>query len=101
MLVTKNSSKHNNPKYKNPPHKDQGRHITVNQVDGYSEPSQESSVSQDDPAEETGPQPSVIHDAVFPQDPVLRIENFSLWYGDNQALFDINMPVAKKDKSRN
>jgi phosphate transport system ATP-binding protein len=36
---------------------------------------------------------SVIHDAVFQGSPVLEIENFNLWYGKKQALFDINMPV--------
>jgi phosphate transport system ATP-binding protein len=36
---------------------------------------------------------SVVHDAVFHESPVLEIENFNLWYGKKQALFDINMLV--------
>jgi len=38
---------------------------------------------------------SDIHDAVNQQDIVLNIENFELWYGQKQALFDINMNVPK------
>lgn len=37
----------------------------------------------------------VIHDAVLREERVLEIKNFNLWYGDKQALFDINMPIPK------
>ena len=36
---------------------------------------------------------SVIHDAVFDEEEILNIENFNLWYGEKQALYDISMPV--------
>ena len=39
------------------------------------------------------PEAALIHSAVFEQRPVLEIEQFSLWYGPVQALFDITMPV--------
>jgi len=39
--------------------------------------------------------PADIHDAVKNQEPVVEIQNFSLWYGSKQALFDVNMNVPK------
>jgi phosphate transport system ATP-binding protein len=38
--------------------------------------------------------PAVIHRNVRGEEPVLEIQNFSLWYGDKQALHQIEMPVA-------
>jgi phosphate transport system ATP-binding protein len=38
---------------------------------------------------------AVIHKAVYDESPMLEIENFSLWYGHKQALFDVTMPVPK------
>lgn len=40
---------------------------------------------------------SVIHKAVLADPAVVEIENFRLWYGQKQALFDVNMriPVGK------
>lgn len=38
---------------------------------------------------------SVVHKEVLEQDPVLRIENFNLFYGRKQALHGITMPIAK------
>src|SRR5205807_8879572 len=38
---------------------------------------------------------AVVHKQVFDEEPVLEIENFSLWYGQKQALFDIRMPIPK------
>ena len=38
---------------------------------------------------------AVVHKQVYEEQPVLEIENFSLWYGQKQALFDITMPVPK------
>lgn len=37
---------------------------------------------------------SVIHETVHHEPCVLDIRDFDLWYGDKQALFDINMPVS-------
>ena len=34
-----------------------------------------------------------IHESVFSAKPVLEVEEFCLWYGEKQALFNINMPV--------
>ncbi len=36
-----------------------------------------------------------IHKEVRAADPVLRIENFSLWYGASQALHEITMPIPR------
>jgi phosphate transport system ATP-binding protein len=41
------------------------------------------------------PVEAVIHDAVLNEAPVLEINNFNLWYGDKQALYDISMTVPK------
>jgi phosphate transport system ATP-binding protein len=38
---------------------------------------------------------SIVHEKVFQEQPVLEIEDFDLWYADKQALFDINMTIAK------
>ncbi|MEX1040512.1 MAG: phosphate ABC transporter ATP-binding protein PstB [Pirellulaceae bacterium] len=37
----------------------------------------------------------VIHDSVLREERVLEIKDFNLWYGEKQALFDINMPIPK------
>lgn len=36
-----------------------------------------------------------IHPEVFEEERVLEVDGFSFWYGDKQALFDINMPIPK------
>jgi phosphate transport system ATP-binding protein len=36
---------------------------------------------------------AVIHDAVASEEQILEIENFDLWYGAKQALFDITMDI--------
>jgi phosphate transport system ATP-binding protein len=38
---------------------------------------------------------AVVHKAVLAEEPVLTIENFSLWYGQKQALFNVSMAVPK------
>jgi phosphate transport system ATP-binding protein len=38
---------------------------------------------------------SVIQDEVLARDPILQIQNFSLFYGRKQALYNISMPIAK------
>src|SRR4029079_7241978 len=38
---------------------------------------------------------AVVHKRVYDEKPVLEIENFSLWYGHKQALFDVTMPIPK------
>src|SRR5437868_7989435 len=38
---------------------------------------------------------AVIHKPVYDEPPVLQIENFSLWYGHKQALFDVTLPIPK------
>jgi phosphate transport system ATP-binding protein len=38
---------------------------------------------------------AVVHQEVLGLESVLRIERFSLWYGRKQALFEIDMPIAK------
>ena len=38
---------------------------------------------------------AVVHQEVLGLESVLRIELFSLWYGRKQALFEIDMPIAK------
>ena len=38
---------------------------------------------------------SVVHDEVMNCESVLSIRNFSLYYGRKQALYNINMPIAK------
>ncbi|MEE9394079.1 MAG: phosphate ABC transporter ATP-binding protein PstB [Planctomycetota bacterium] len=39
--------------------------------------------------------PTVVHPALSGLESTLAVENFQLWYGDKQALFDINMKVPK------
>ena len=34
---------------------------------------------------------SVIHKAVLAEDPIVEVQDFNLWYGAKQALFNINM----------
>src|SRR5688500_18847420 len=38
---------------------------------------------------------AVVHKALAAEEPVLSIENFSLWYGSKQALFNVSMNVPK------
>lgn len=38
---------------------------------------------------------AVVHKQVYDEPPVLEIENFSLWYGTKQALFDISLQIPK------
>jgi phosphate transport system ATP-binding protein len=38
---------------------------------------------------------AVIHPAVRAEDPVLKVQRFNLWYGQKQALFDVDMPVPR------
>ncbi len=38
---------------------------------------------------------SVIHRAVLAEDSVLKVQDFCLWYGQKQALFNVNMPVPR------
>ena len=54
--------------------------------------------SPDDPFEaiargETAP--SRVHDSVREEEAVLDIEDFNLWYGDAQALYDVAMGIPK------
>lgn len=39
--------------------------------------------------------PTETHSSVYEEAAVLDVQNFNLWYGSKQALFDINMPVAR------
>ena len=38
---------------------------------------------------------SVIHRAVLAEDHVLQIQDFCLWYGQKQALHNVNMPIPR------
>ncbi len=38
---------------------------------------------------------SEVHESVLQEEAVLDVENFNLWYGATQALFNINMPVPR------
>ncbi len=38
---------------------------------------------------------AVVHKALLAEEPVLSIENFSLWYGTKQALYNVSMAVPK------
>lgn len=38
---------------------------------------------------------TVVHDEVYEGNTVLEVEDFNLWYGPKQALFDINMVVPE------
>lgn len=48
-----------------------------------------------DLAKSNEPRKAVIHEALFDDEHVLEIEDFNLWYGAAQALYDITMPVAR------
>ncbi len=39
--------------------------------------------------------PTVIHPELQDEDFILEVKNFNLWYGRKQALFDINIPLAR------
>lgn len=39
--------------------------------------------------------PAEIHAALDQETPILEVENFCLWYGAAQALFDISMPISR------
>ena len=39
--------------------------------------------------------PSLVHDSLAGEEPVLEIDNFNLWYGEAQALHDITMAVPR------
>lgn len=39
--------------------------------------------------------PTETHKQVAHEDPVLQIEQFSLWYGAKQALYDISLPIPR------
>ncbi len=41
------------------------------------------------------PVQAVMHDELLAEDAVLRIQHFSLWYGESQALHSITLPVAR------
>jgi phosphate transport system ATP-binding protein len=38
---------------------------------------------------------AVIHKSLRAEEPILEIDDFSLWYGAKQALFNVSMPVPK------
>lgn len=38
--------------------------------------------------------PAVVHESVWDEEPVLQIEDFSLWYGEKKALYEITLPVS-------
>ncbi|HPF36347.1 MAG TPA: phosphate ABC transporter ATP-binding protein PstB [Candidatus Krumholzibacteria bacterium] len=38
---------------------------------------------------------SEIHAALREEDPVLDVQDFNLWYGEKQALFDVSLPVPR------
>jgi phosphate transport system ATP-binding protein len=38
---------------------------------------------------------AVVHKALFAEAPIVEVDNFSLWYGAKQALFNVTMPVPK------
>ena len=39
--------------------------------------------------------PTVVHEKVDKEQPVLEVDHFDLWYGEKQALYDIHMNIAK------
>ncbi len=39
--------------------------------------------------------PAEIHPELFAEEAILEVEKFNLWYGEKQALFDINIPLAR------
>lgn len=40
-------------------------------------------------------QECVIHETVLEEEAILDVRDFSLWYGNKQALYSINMPIAR------
>jgi phosphate transport system ATP-binding protein len=38
---------------------------------------------------------TILHDALLHEQHVLEIDDFSLWYGESRALWDIKMPIAQ------
>ena len=38
---------------------------------------------------------AIIHKKILAEEPVLQVEDFSLWYGTKQALFDVSMLIPK------
>lgn len=41
------------------------------------------------------PVDAVIHDEIFEKEAALKIEDFDLWYGKKQALFNVSMPIPR------
>ncbi len=39
--------------------------------------------------------PAEIHPELHDEETILDVDNFNLWYGEKQALFDINIPLAR------
>ena len=39
--------------------------------------------------------PTVVHEKVDKEQPILEVDHFDLWYGEKQALYDIHMNIAK------
>jgi phosphate transport system ATP-binding protein len=39
--------------------------------------------------------PTIVHPELADEESILDVENFNLWYGESQALFDINMLLPK------
>jgi len=39
--------------------------------------------------------PAVIHPELQDEDFILEVKNFNLWYGQKQALFEVNIPLAR------
>lgn len=39
--------------------------------------------------------PSEVHEVMYQKDAIVKVEDFNLWYGTKQALFDINMVVPR------
>jgi phosphate transport system ATP-binding protein len=38
---------------------------------------------------------AVIHKSILAEEPIVQIDNFSLWYGAKQALYSVSMPVPR------
>ncbi|MCI0361494.1 MAG: phosphate ABC transporter ATP-binding protein PstB [Planctomycetaceae bacterium] len=38
---------------------------------------------------------AVVHKSLLAEPPIVEVDNFSLWYGAKQALFNVTMPVPK------
>ena len=39
--------------------------------------------------------PAEIHPELNDEEAILEVQNFNLWYGEKQALFDVNIPLAR------